>query len=117
MRFQALMVRRIEPAHVEPVAKIFAEHDATGMPVRLSVYPVGTRVVLRNFDRTRPEITELMCFDLVRRETQTATVPDRLGTDLELPGPAQAAGVRRFDFTRRPDGMWGINALPQPRRP
>ncbi|MEU8819324.1 multicopper oxidase family protein [Actinoplanes sp. NPDC048796] len=77
--------------------------------IDFGLYPVGTRVVLRNNDRTVPQITELMCFDVVRRETETATVPSRLAPPLDLPDPADAVGIRHFDFTRRADGMWGIN--------
>ena len=37
VRFQALMVRRIGATDTDAVAKIFAEHDATGLPARLGV--------------------------------------------------------------------------------
>jgi spore coat protein A len=77
--------------------------------VDFSQYPLGSRVVLRNNERTAPRITELMCFDVVRREPETATVPARLAPDPDLPDPADAVRVRRFDFRRRADGRWGIN--------
>jgi cyclase len=37
VRYQALMIRRIDPRHVDAVAEIFAEHDRTDLPGRIGV--------------------------------------------------------------------------------
>lgn len=37
MRYQALMIRRIDPRHLDAVAEIFTEHDRTDLPARIGV--------------------------------------------------------------------------------
>jgi spore coat protein A, manganese oxidase len=80
--------------------------------IDFSVYPVGTRVVLRNL-RHPGEMGEIMQFDVTRSAHDDSDVPARLCT-IEPLDPAHAVQTRRFIFKGSdafdlPPLVWTIN--------
>lgn len=83
-----------------------------GFIIDFSKYPIGTRVILRNpiFPNnldTDARTTEIMCFDVVRQESDDSVIPEVLRKVIRL-DPASAVRTRTFRFGRG-GGQWLIN--------
>lgn len=79
--------------------------------VDFAAYPPGTSVLLRNSGEDGPA-GYLMRFDVARRATEDATVPETLARDQGPPPPPAAATTsdRRFAFFSGPEGT-GLPAM------
>lgn len=83
-----------------------------GFVIDFSKYPIGTRVVLQNpilpinVDRDT-RTNQIMCFDVVRRESDDSTIPNELRFVQPIPIPANVT-TRTFRFDRN-GGQWKIN--------
>lgn len=79
--------------------------------IDFSKYPIGTQIVLQNlglpnnkdYDSTR----QIMRFDVVRRETDTSTIPSTLRYVQPIPA-SSAVRTRKFTYERS-NGLWQIN--------
>jgi len=80
--------------------------------VDFSRYPVGTRVTLKNREEEKGPPSEVMRFEVVRREKDESTVPERLAPEQDFPDPNVAEVTRRFQFSSSLMGMWSINGKP-----
>ncbi|BAY42928.1 type 3 multicopper oxidase [Scytonema sp. HK-05] len=80
--------------------------------IDFSKYALGTRVELRNLPLPNNvvfnNIDKIMCFDVVRSETDDSLVPSTLRNIQFIP---ESTAVRTRDFTvqQRADGVWVIN--------
>jgi spore coat protein A, manganese oxidase len=77
-----------------------------------STYPIGSVVMLRDLNVDGPR-GEIMCFDVVRDERDTASIPARLSTVEQIPTSA-AARTREIVFgagraSLRPQSEWTID--------
>jgi spore coat protein A, manganese oxidase len=83
-----------------------------GFIIDFSKYPIGTRVVLNslplsvNLDRDL-RATQVMCFDVVRQESDDSTIPDPLRVVQPIP-VSSSVRTRTFRFDRN-GGEWKIN--------
>jgi spore coat protein A len=80
--------------------------------VDFSRYPVGTRVTLKNREEQSGPTSEVMRFEVVRREKDESTVPERLAPEQDFPDPNAADVTRRFRFSNSVVGTWSINGKP-----
>ena len=80
--------------------------------VDFSRYPVGTRVTLKNREEQSGPTSEVMRFEVVRREKDESTVPERLAPEQDFPDPNAADVTRRFRFSNSVVGVWSINGKP-----
>jgi FtsP/CotA-like multicopper oxidase with cupredoxin domain len=83
-----------------------------GFIIDFSKYPIGTRVILRNpilptNQDTDARTGEIMCFDVVRRESDDSSIPDKLRLVQPIPVSA-ATRTRTFRFGRG-GNQWVIN--------
>lgn len=74
--------------------------ERTEVVIDFSLYRIGTRVVLVN-RRSNGAVSRIMCFDVVRAETDDSRIPERLA-DVEPLHPSQATRTRTFVFGGRP---------------
>lgn len=85
-----------------------------GFIIDFSQYPIGTRVILQNpissnnIDRDN-RTNQIMCFDVVRQESDDSLIPDTLRFVQPIP-VSSALRTRTFRFDRN-NGMWKINNL------
>ncbi|HEY9596474.1 MAG TPA: multicopper oxidase domain-containing protein, partial [Cyanophyceae cyanobacterium] len=83
-----------------------------GFVIDFSKYPIGTRVILQNpilpinVDRDT-RTNQIMCFDVVRRESDDSTIPNELRFVQPIPIPPNVT-TRTFRFDRN-GGQWKIN--------
>lgn len=70
---------------------------------------LGDTVVLRNLDRTWPELPDVLRFHVTRKEADPSRVPSRLFPVLRVP-EAEAVTKRRIRF-QLSDGQWTLNGL------
>jgi spore coat protein A, manganese oxidase len=83
-----------------------------GFIIDFSKYPIGTRIILRNLAQpvnidSDVRSQDVMCFDVVRRETDNSTIPEKL-RDFEPLDISSAVRERTFRFERS-SGLWKIN--------
>ncbi|ARV57482.1 bilirubin oxidase [Nostocales cyanobacterium HT-58-2] len=80
--------------------------------IDFSRYAIGTRVELQNLflpnNAFFDNIDRIMCFDVVRSETDDSVVPNTL-RNLEFIPEAAAVRTRDFVVQQRNDGVWVIN--------
>lgn len=79
--------------------------------IDFSKYKVGTRVVLQNLDLPNnvkyDQTNVIMCFDVVRQETDDSEIPSTLRTVEPI---AESSAVRTRDWRfERTKGLWAIN--------
>lgn len=85
--------------------------------VDFSAHPVGTRLVMKNLASLRPSTEDVMCFDVVRQETDGSSVPEVLRpAESQLDPTHQPAdpdsAVRTKTWTLdQADGNWTINGM------
>lgn len=102
------------PAPVEHESIGLAMAERVDVVVDFASYPIGSRVVLRNVDVDGDSGTaDIMCFDVVRDERDTSTLPNRLAS-FEPLREANAVRTRDFVFAGGPEGFpphahWTIN--------
>ncbi len=83
-----------------------------GFIIDFSKYPIGTRVILQNpisssnIDRDS-RTNQVMCFDVVRQESDDSSIPDTLRFVQPIP-VSSAIRTRTFRFDRN-GGEWKIN--------
>lgn len=83
-----------------------------GFIIDFSQYPIGTRVILQNpissnnIDRNN-NTNQIMCFDVVRQESDDSSIPDTLRFVQPIP-VSSAVRSRTFRFDRN-GGQWKIN--------
>ncbi len=97
----------------EPVERETIRIDAAErveVVIDFSAYPVGTRVVLNNL-LGYDNLSRVMCFDVVREESDDSSVPNNLREIARL-DPATAVQERNFEFGfDGANGLWTINGL------
>lgn len=69
----------------------------------------GDTIVLRNLDRTWPELPDVLRFQVTRQEADPSRVPARLATVPRVP-EAEATTTRTIRF-QLSDGQWTLNGL------
>jgi len=69
----------------------------------------GDTIVLRNVDRTWPELPDVLRFHVTRKEADPSRVPARLAAVPRVP-EAEATTTRRLRF-QLADGQWTLNGL------
>jgi spore coat protein A len=99
------------PAPVERERIRIDAAERVEIVVDFAAYPVGTRVVLLNLLGI-DNLSQVMCFDVVREEADDSSVPATL-RPIERLDPATAVTERNFEFGfDQAAGLWTINGKP-----